>query len=284
MPAEAGYGFGASVTESGIFMLPSTIGMLIAGPLAGTLGTRFGSRVPLLLGTVSMTFSFLFLAFVHGDRWSLYVGSALLGLGVGFAYAAMANLIIEAVPQTQTGAASGINTIMRTIGGTLGGQIAASIIAAHVGVGGLPEEIGFTAAFAMFAGALVLATVAALCIPSRAVPTATVPTAAVPAPATPFGELLVLPVASKGVVSGRIRAEDGTGFLGAAVILLDERGDLAHHTTTDLEGSFAIDDVSLVEHTLVIVALDQEPHAQLLRPGQSVAHTVSPRVEAAGRY
>ena len=74
-----------------------------------------------------------------------------MGLGVGFAYASMANLIIEAVPQTQTGAASGINTIMRTIGGTLGGQIAASLIAAHLATTGLPKEAGFTAAFAMFA-------------------------------------------------------------------------------------------------------------------------------------
>ncbi|MGQ0845868.1 MAG: MFS transporter [Sporichthyaceae bacterium] len=277
MDAAAGFGFGASVTEAGIFMLPSTLGMLIAGPLAGTLGSKFGSRVPLLMGTVSMTASFLFLAFVHDDRWAIYVGSALLGLGVGFAYAAMANLIIEAVPQTQTGAASGINTIMRTIGGTLGGQIAASIVASHVATNGLPREIGFTIAFAMFAAALVLATVASLFIPARIVDLAAVP-------ALPSAEVPVLPHAPKGVVRGQIRAEDGTGFFGAAVILLDDQGNLAHHASTDLDGVFEIGDVLLAEHTMVIVALDQEPHAEVLRPGQSIAHTVSPRVEAAGRH
>ena len=56
----------------------------------------------------------------------------------------MANLIVEAVPQRQTGEATGMNTIMRTVGGAFGGQIAAAIVAGHSARDGLAAESGFT--------------------------------------------------------------------------------------------------------------------------------------------
>src|ERR671928_1783407 len=45
-PSAAGYGFGASVTASGLFLLPSSLVMLVAGPLSGRLGNRYGSKLP----------------------------------------------------------------------------------------------------------------------------------------------------------------------------------------------------------------------------------------------
>jgi EmrB/QacA subfamily drug resistance transporter len=163
----AGYGFGASVTEAGLFLLPSAAVMLVAGPLAGWLGTRFGSKLPLLMGTAMASVSYLFLALSHGDRLSIYLGTSLLGLGIGFSFAAMANLIVEAVSQRQTGVATGMNTIMRTIGGSLGGQIAATIVTGSVAASGLPKESGFTLAFAMSAAGVALAFVFALAIPTQ---------------------------------------------------------------------------------------------------------------------
>src|SRR5439155_22703205 len=65
----AGFGFGANVTEAGLFMLPSALVMLFAGPLAGLLGTRHGSRLPLLIGTATCSVSFAFLAAAHAQRW-----------------------------------------------------------------------------------------------------------------------------------------------------------------------------------------------------------------------
>ena len=49
--------------------------------------------------------------------------------GIGFAYAAMPNLIIEAVPPHQTGEATGFNALIRSVGGSLGSQIAATVLA-----------------------------------------------------------------------------------------------------------------------------------------------------------
>jgi MFS family permease len=167
-PERAGFGFGADVTSAGLFMLPSAAIMLVAGPLAGALAGRVGSKVPLALGTVFAAASFGLLTLAHSQAWQIILAVALLGLGIGLSFASMANLIVEAVPQRQTGEATGMNTIMRTVGGAFGGQLAAAIVANHVAARtGLAEESGFTTAFLMGTVAAALAFAAATLIPGR---------------------------------------------------------------------------------------------------------------------
>ena len=132
-PSSAGYGFGATVTESGLFLLPSALLMLFAGPFSGRLGARYGSRVPLALGALSSGLSYAWLAAFHERAHRHLPASVLLGLGVGMALAAMANLVVEAVPPDVTGVASAINAIMRTIGGAVGAQVAAAIVSGAAG-------------------------------------------------------------------------------------------------------------------------------------------------------
>src|SRR5437764_2718714 len=52
-PSHVGYGFGASVTGAGLFLLPATIAMLVAGAQTGRLERRFGSKPPLLAGAAT---------------------------------------------------------------------------------------------------------------------------------------------------------------------------------------------------------------------------------------
>ena len=66
----------------------------------------------------------------------------LLGIGIGLAFAAMANLTVEAVPTNMTGIASAINAIMRQIGGAIGAQVSAAIVSAHLVLGGVPGRVG----------------------------------------------------------------------------------------------------------------------------------------------
>jgi EmrB/QacA subfamily drug resistance transporter len=267
IPTAAGFGFGASVTKAGVFMLPSTVAMLLSGAAAGWMCQRISSKFVLLLGTSSLTVSFVFLAALHHDEWSIYVGSGLIGAGLGFSYAAMANLIIEAVPQTQTGAATGINTIMRTIGGTLGGQIAASIIAARMAPTGLPRESGFTAAFAMFGIALVLATVAAIAIPAaRKAQAADLVVPAVGAATVPD------PVAELHLIDGVVHTADGDPLPGALVVLLDEHGVAVQQTVTDGSGRYRITGIRRGRHSVVVIADGHHPDASDI----VVPHPVEP--------
>lgn len=164
----AGYGFDATVTEAGLFLLPSALVMLVGGPLAGALGNRFGSKVPLLAGCLLSAIGFAFLGVAHDARWQIFAGTALFGLGISFSFASMANLIVQAVPQSQTGVASGINTIARSIGGSLGSQVSATIVAGSVLASTrLPGESGFQTAFFVSAAAMVVALLAGLAIPGR---------------------------------------------------------------------------------------------------------------------
>jgi EmrB/QacA subfamily drug resistance transporter len=167
LPKATGFGFGASVTKAGLFMVPATVGMLLAGPVSGRLSTTVGSKVPLLIGAFVSSVAFVILAAAHGSDWEIYAAMLVLGLGIGFAFASMANLIVEAVPGHQTGVATGMNTIVRTIGGAVGSQVTAGVVAATLAGNGLPTETGFTIAFAASAAALAVGFAVAFAVPTR---------------------------------------------------------------------------------------------------------------------
>jgi len=169
LPESTGFGFGGSVTEAGLFLLPATLAMLIVGPLAARLAERTGSRLNLIVGMAVMAVAFVILGLAHSSGWEILLAMTVVGTGIGFAFAALANLVVEAVPPGQTGVATGMNQVMRSIGSSLGGQITASVIAAQVAVGGLPLESGFTLAFLICAGAMTLGVTAGLLVPGRAV-------------------------------------------------------------------------------------------------------------------
>ncbi|QMU68043.1 MFS transporter [Streptacidiphilus sp. P02-A3a] len=163
----AGYGFGASITQSGIYMLPMTIGMFIFGVLSGPLSVRFGSKMVLVAGSLLTIVPFVLLGTADDRAWEIYVASSVMGIGMGLAFSSMSSIVVEAVSPAQTGVASGMNANIRTIGGAIGSGIAASILANGVTIAHpLPKASGYTTTFWMMAGAAVLATVAALLIPA----------------------------------------------------------------------------------------------------------------------
>jgi len=165
LPKSTGFGFGASVTQAGIFLVPATVGMLIAGPISGRLSSTVGSRVPLILGALFSCVAFALLTVAHDRSFEIYLAMLVMGIGIGFAFSAMANLIVESVPASQTGVATGMNTIVRTIGGAIGSQVSAGIVTATLASTGLPTERGFTIAFASCSVALAIAFLVGLRIP-----------------------------------------------------------------------------------------------------------------------
>jgi EmrB/QacA subfamily drug resistance transporter len=166
-PASSGFGFGDNVTQAGLVLLPSTVMMLVFGPVSARLTRRYGGKLPLALGAGATMVSFAFLAAAHGRPLDFYLAAGLLGIGIGLAFAAMANLIVEAVPSSQTGVATGMNTVTRSLGGAVGSQVAGSVLASSVMASGLPSEHGFTIAFVLAAAAGGLGALCALAVPGR---------------------------------------------------------------------------------------------------------------------
>src|SRR5438552_2457340 len=73
LPKATGFGFGATVTQAGVFMVPATVGMLLAGPVSGRLSSAVGSKLPLLLGALVSCLAFVILTATHGSSWEIYV-------------------------------------------------------------------------------------------------------------------------------------------------------------------------------------------------------------------
>ncbi len=162
------YGFDATATKAGLYLLPSSITLLFAGPAAGVIGRRTGSKWPLAAGMLLSGISAGMLALWNSQTWEILAALAVLGIGVGFAFAAMATLITEAVRPTETGIATGINTVMRTVGGVIGGEVGAAILTAHLIPGtNVPSLRGYEVAFAIAAAAAFVGVAAAVLVTPR---------------------------------------------------------------------------------------------------------------------
>ncbi|GAC1486294.1 MAG: MFS transporter [Solirubrobacteraceae bacterium] len=167
-PLSTGYGLGYDATHGGLLLLPATLMMLLSGFPAARLTAAHGPKAALLVGCLVTAAGLGLLTVLHGDWAQIAAAMLLLGTGIGFAFAAMPNLIVEAVQPTRTGEATGVNTIARSVGSSLGGQISATLLVSITLLSGLPRESAYTSAFAMSAAVALLAFACGLLIPGRA--------------------------------------------------------------------------------------------------------------------
>jgi EmrB/QacA subfamily drug resistance transporter len=163
-PTAAGYGFGLSITRSGLMLLPLSATMFTFGIASGPLTLRFGGKRVLVVGSTISIVPFLVL--VLADRlWEIVLAMAVMGIGFGLAFSAMSNLVVEGVPQSQTAVASGMNANIRTIGGSIGAAVMSSIVAAGGGRSAFRPESGYTHGFEFLAAAAVAAALLATQVP-----------------------------------------------------------------------------------------------------------------------
>ena len=165
-PRSTGYGFGASITESGLLMLPNSAGAFIVGALCGRLAVRFGAKALLLGGTVVNVLPLVLLVVARDQKWEIVLSTGGVGIGMGLAFAAMSALIVEGVPVDQTGVASGMNANIRTIGGSVGIALMTSVITGSAHGAALPTDHGYTLGFLVPAVAALVAVAAAVLVPS----------------------------------------------------------------------------------------------------------------------
>src|SRR3954454_22244939 len=152
LPTGGDVGLGLDATQAGLLMAPGGLMMLVAAPLVGRISERVGSKLPLAVGAVIAAAGLAGMGAWHDSAGLIVLWGAVMNTGVGCAFAALPNLVISAVEAHETGEATGVNTIARNVGASLGGQVAASIVAGHVGAGGVLANEGFELAFLMSAG------------------------------------------------------------------------------------------------------------------------------------
>ncbi|GGV07761.1 MFS transporter [Streptomyces filipinensis] len=176
-PSAAGYGFGASVTASGLLMLPMLLAMFLSGVLSGRLEPCVGAKALLATGAALGALACGFLTLWHDAPWQTAVVAGLFGLGIGLAFASMANLIVGSVPPEQTGAATGMNANIRTIGGSIGAALTGVLVTGRLQPSGLPYASGYTHGWALLTLLCLAAAGAALLVPARRPARTTTPAA-----------------------------------------------------------------------------------------------------------
>ena len=116
-----GYSYEQTPLWAGIYMLPITVGFLVAGPLSGTLSDRFGARWFATTGLLLTALSFVLLLLIPVNfsygQFALITGIS--GIGSGMFSAPNRTAIMNSVPANQRGSASGMAGTLQNAGSSL---------------------------------------------------------------------------------------------------------------------------------------------------------------------
>ncbi|MFI6740593.1 MFS transporter [Nonomuraea sp. NPDC050451] len=170
LPEATGYGLGRSMVEAGLWMAPAGLVMMAISPVAARLSGARGPKTSLLLGTLVIASGYLMALALMGHAWGVLIFSSVVSAGIGFAYAAMPSIIMSAVPRTETAAANGLNSLMRSIGTSCASAVLGAVLAnltVTFGSVTLPSEAGFRAGFLIGGGVALVAALIVLTIPGR---------------------------------------------------------------------------------------------------------------------
>ena len=121
-----------SPLQTGVRFLPSTVVIIIVGPLAGRLTDRIGARTPMVAGLVTVAVA-LFIQSrltVKTGYGLLLPGFVLMGLGMGLTMSPMSTAAMNAVDRTKAGVASGVLSMSRMVGGTFGVAVMGAMVTA----------------------------------------------------------------------------------------------------------------------------------------------------------
>jgi len=170
VPVSSGYGFGSSVLVSGLVLVPLSVGTFLASRLLVVYERRFGVRTMIPLGALVFAAGSTFFALEHRALWEAFVTIGIVGLGMGFTFAAMPGFIIRSVPQSETGSATGFYQVLRTIGLFVGSALAAAVLLGYTKAHQIfPEVGGFHAALLISAALGVAAAVISFVLPGKGV-------------------------------------------------------------------------------------------------------------------
>ncbi|MDF2260773.1 MFS transporter [Streptomyces ferralitis] len=275
LPKATGYGLGQSMVVAGLCVVPGGIVMIFLSPVSAKISAARGPKVSLMLGSVVIAIGYaLGLGLVHAV-WQTLIVSAVIGGGIALAYAAMPALIMGAVPPSETAAANGLNTLMRSIGTSTASAVI-GVVLSHMTqpLGGvpLPSMNGFRTSFVIAGAACVVALLIAAFLPGRGARTpatavgatavdATDAEPAVPAPAASVAAVSGGPVPSGAGFHGLVRGADGEPVGRATLTLVSPDGRQLGRASSRPDGSYALDAPAGGSYVLIAAADGHQPQA-----------------------
>ncbi|MFD4260291.1 MFS transporter [Streptomyces sp. NPDC058534] len=253
VPAETGYGLGQSMVVAGLCVAPLGLTMMFTAPVYARLSARYGPRTTLIIGLMIIAVGYAGGLALMSAAWQTVITSVLIGAGIGLAYSSLPALIIGAVPASETGAANGLNTLMRSIGTSVSSAVIGMVLAntaQDVGGVAVPTMHGFRVSFLIATAAVAVGLALAFFLPRRRPSTATQLRASSEEDANLARAEQAL--AGKAITGktiagelprgfrGRVLAADGAPVARAKVTLIDRHGRQAGATLSAGDGSYAL--------------------------------------------
>ncbi|MER5361739.1 MFS transporter [Streptomyces sp. NPDC002785] len=243
LPTSTGYGLGRSMVVAGLCVAPLGLTMMFVAPLYARLSARRGPKVSLMLGMLIIAIGYGAGLGLMSAAWQTVVIAVVIGAGIGLAYSSLPALIIGAVDPSETGAANGLNSLMRSIGTSVSSAVIGMVLAnTSVRTGGvsLPSMEGFRISFLIATGAVVVGLVLAAFLPSQR--DAMRPALLVSSDDDASAPVLSAsrPVTGSGGFRGRVLDADGRPVARANVTLIDHRGRQAGLTVADGDGHYML--------------------------------------------
>ena len=147
-PAASGYGFAATVLfASVVFLMPGALAGFLTALVSGRYIDRFGARPVLVVGIAIGIVGFALLALAHSAPWQIIGAGLLINIYISLAYGALPSLVVREVDVGETGVATSMNAIARTVGASMAAAIVAVLLSRNGA--GLPPESSYTVIFGL---------------------------------------------------------------------------------------------------------------------------------------
>jgi MFS family permease len=120
-----------SAVQTGLFLMPFTVGLLVTASMGGRLARRYSPRALLRAGfgtAVAGVGLILLLADAHGTGWLLAPGLLVLGLGQGVIITPSVNVVQSALPERDQGEISGVSRSVSNLGSSFGTAVAGGVL------------------------------------------------------------------------------------------------------------------------------------------------------------
>jgi len=155
---------GYSAIQTGLTLVPATIGILLSSGMAQRMASRHPQRLLIRAGfTVTLVGIVLLLLLAREDsaNWTFWPGLFLMGFGVGTMLTASVNVVQSAWPENVQGDISGVSRSVSNLGSSLGVAVAGSVLVAATAAGSAP----FLTAIIVVGAFAIVGWVAALLLP-----------------------------------------------------------------------------------------------------------------------
>ncbi|MFI8992886.1 MFS transporter [Streptomyces sp. NPDC053542] len=245
LPTATGYGLGQSMVVAGLCVAPLGLTMMFTAPVYARLSARYGPKLTLMLGMLIIAVGYGAGLGLMSAAWQTIVISVVVGAGIGLAYSSLPALINGAVDPSETGAANGLNTLMRSIGTSVSSAVIGMVLANtahHVGPAAVPTMQGFRISFLIATAAVALGLLFAVFLPRSRTMSAPQLLASSEEAAEPARDTRAVPAVPgpRAGFRGRVLDPAGVPVARARVALIDPRGRRAGTALTDHDGRYSI--------------------------------------------